>query len=790
MSYDRYLMNLFSLHDLDYLSPDMPDFTSSRDCSPVASDALNQPKSKAAASQSSMLLKLPDDIFKCVMDYLDRDAAWSLKRLCKGMASSVTVNQLLYKYPIQLNDVRDIRLGDWKYRGLGNIRWISFQESITDENRRHVHKLAMSHWASIDDFKWIEENLPCLTSLDISAIKDFVWTPEETWTWSMLAAACPKLFGRLEELEVANWADYTAHSRIEYSYSYNDYRFKQGFRMSRRHKSGSVASIIFPICSKLKTLAIRERYSGFHTWNEWEVHQRVCCLVDGVQKHCPDSMTKLRIHDYAPYRSLFSTDATAWSRIKDVEIGLYSWMEDRRDRDVIGPIPYRITQGHHHRDEEEAFDDKTFEDCGRDHMELGNHVVQGVGASFEDLLQSLQTISKKYPNINIKPIHGLQNIVLHPFHLINVTQRRHHFGQTTQQNNDQAMSDPSSKPEVQEALRWIAEKCNWKPVFTWETLMSDVFPANLEPNRTLLPKQDILSRIQTMVSTLRSFGIPIRISIGERTNMSPASGIDGNLYFGDYKTFVGENADKRELLLPTQAVFSLTPIAAMVDELSIQYPADVPGVSGWLRTAKRPTPAEVALMKREMIGWRRFWARYASQFKNLKKLTINVPNDIYEDWGKSELVKLLADERWQMLEVEDKQDNSIFGSYFPFSSSSSSSALRHNLSRRRTRAKFVQRVFFRLDNGPLDLECLPAGLSEKQREEREITDAEIADKETMPHRFWHKSDDADEEKGEKRKRDPAEDGGSKEDTEKRRKADHETCARAIQYIQLLATTTE
>ncbi|KAI4645692.1 hypothetical protein J4E93_005270 [Alternaria ventricosa] len=791
MSYDRYLMNLCSLHDLEYLSPDMPDFASSRDCSPVASDALNQPKSKAAATQSSMLLKLPDDIFKCVMDYLDRDAAWCLKRLCKGMASSVTVNQLLYKYPIQLNDVRDIRLGDWKYRGLGNIRWIGFQESITDENRRHVHKLAMSHWASIDDFKWIEGNLPCLTSLDISAIKDFVWTPEETWTWSMLAAACPKLFGRLEELEVANWADYTAHSRIEYSYSYNDYRFKQGFRMSRRRDGGSVASVIFPKCSKLKTLAIRERYSGFHTWNEWEVHQRVCCLVDGVQKHCPDSMTKLRIHDYAPYRSLFSTDATAWSRIKNVEIGLYSWMEDRRDRDVIGPIPYRITQGHHHRDEEEAFDDKTFEACGRDHMELGNHVVQGVGASFEDLLQSLQTISKKYPNINIKPIHSLQNIVLHPFHLVHVTQRRHHFGQTPQQNNDQATSDPCSKPEVQEALRWLAEKCDWKPIFSWDNFMSDVFPANLEPNRTMLPKQDILSRIQTMISALRSLDIPIRLSIGERTNMSTSSGLDGNLYFGDYKTFVGENADKRELLLPTQAVFNLTPIAAMVDELSIQYPADVPGVSGWLRTTKRPTPAESTLMKREMIGWRRFWARYASQFKNLKKLTVNVPNDIYEDWGKGELVKLLADERWQMLEVEDKHclNDGIFGIHFPFSSTSTS-ALRQNLSRRRTRAKFVQRVFFRLDSQPLDLECLPAGLSEKQREEREITDAEIADKDTLPHRFWHKSDDGDEERGEKRKRDAAEDGGSKEDTEKRRKADHETCPRAIQQIQLLAATTE
>jgi len=495
-------------------------------------------------------------------------------------------------------------------------------------------------------------------------------------------------------------------------------------------------------------------------------------------------MTKLRVHDYAPYRSLFSTDATAWSHIKDVEIGLYSWMEDRRDRDVIGPIPYRITQGHHHRDEEEAFDDKTFDACGRDHMVLGNHVVQGVGASFEDLLQSLQTISKKYPNINIKPIRNLQNIILHPFHLVNVMQRRHHFGQTTHQNNDQALSDPSSKPEVQEALRWLAETCDWKPILAWESMMCDVFPANLEPNRTFLPKQDVLSRIKTMVSTLRSLNIPIRVSIGDRTNMCPSSGLDGSLYFGDYKTFVGENENKREVLLPTQAVFSLTPIACMVDELTIQYPADVPGVSGWLRTAKRPTPAEVALMQREMVGWRRFWTRYASQFKNLKKLTANVPNDIYEDWGKSELTKLLDDERWQMLEVEEKQDHNIFGNYFPFSSSGSSSVLRQNLSRRRTRTRFVQRVFFRLDNEPLDLECLPLGLTEKQREEREITEAEIADRQVSHSRFWSKRDEIIEDRGEKRKRGDGKDSDGEPGLEKRKRVDYETYERHEQSIQL------
>ena len=504
----------------------------------------------------------------------------------------------------------------------------------------------------------------------------------------------------------------------------------------------------------------------------------MCCLVDGVQKYCPNSMTKLRVHDYAPYRSLFSTDATAWSRLTDVEIGLYSWMEDRRDRDVIGPIPYRITQGHHHREEEEAFDDKTFDECKRDHMVLGNNVVQGVGASFEDLLQSLQTISKKYPRINIKPIHNLQSIVLHPFHLVNVTHRRNPFGHLHQQNNDQVRTDPVSNEEVQHAIRWLSQKCDWKPVLAWDSMMCDVFPANLEPSRTFLPKEDVLSRIQTMVATLRKLKIPIRISIGDRANTCPSSGLDGSLYFGDFKAFVGEDDAKREVLLPTQASFNLTPIANMVDELTIQYPIDVPGVSGWLRAAKRPTPAEKALMQREMIGWRRFWMRYASQFKNLKKLTANIPNDIYEDWGKSELAGLLTDERWQMLEVEDRNgDYGFFGSYFPFSSSS----LRYISSRKRGRTKFVQRVFFRLDEKPLELGAVHPNVSEQEQEERQITDEDIKDLKRPSHRFWPAKE---EEKQVKRQREVNGNGEEKDDGAVRKRQKVEEAGRLVEQATL------
>ncbi|KAL1593233.1 hypothetical protein SLS60_010841 [Paraconiothyrium brasiliense] len=715
--------------------------------------------------QTSPFLQLPNDLFRCVLDYLDRDSAWSLKRVCKGTSTSKAIDELLYRYPLQLNDVKDIRLGDWNYRPMGQARWTCFKASIDDKNRHHVQKLALSHWCSIDDFKWIEEHLPSLTSMDLSAIKDFVWTPEETWTWKALAEACPTLFARLEELGVSNWADYTAHSRIEYSYAYNDYRFKQQFRLSRRRGGGSVAKMIFPLCRKLKTLAIRERYSGFHTWNEWEVHQRVCCLIDGIKNHCPPTLTKLRVHDYgellhsltqivypqdsAPYRSLFSTDASTWSNIKVVEIGLYSWMEDRRDRDVIGPIPYRITQGHHHRDEEEAFDDKTYDDCKRNHMDLGNNVVQGAGASFEDLLKSLRNITHKYPSVTIRPMDTLRDITLHPFHLVNVNQRRHHLN-AQQQNGQQP--DPVANVEIQEALQWLAEKCGWRPILAWDSMMCDVFPANLEPSRAFLPKEEVLSRIKTMISTLRSLNIPIRISIGDRTNSCPSSGIDGNLYFGDYKTFVGEGENKHELLAPTQASFNLAGVAHMVDELTIQYPGDVPGVHGWLRSSRGTSEAEKVLIARELKGWRRFWERYARLFTNLKKLTINVPTSIYNDWRRSEgLRELLGDERWEMLEVEEKGgDFGFFGSYFPFTS------FKYNHLRKRTRMKFVQRVFFRQDSKPLQLNPKHPQLEDKEREALEITDDDIESPDGLAeHRFWAVEQEKDNGKGagEKRKAD-------------------------------------
>lgn len=122
MSLISYHILLDQMLDMTPSSPSSVGSSDSREGSPTSLDSRTR-----ARPQTSPFLQLPNDIFKCVMDYLDRDAAWALKRLCRGMSSSKVVDELLYRYPIQLNDVRDIRLGDWKYRESGQRRWETFQ---------------------------------------------------------------------------------------------------------------------------------------------------------------------------------------------------------------------------------------------------------------------------------------------------------------------------------------------------------------------------------------------------------------------------------------------------------------------------------------------------------------------------------------------------------------------------------------------------------------------------------------------------------------------------------------
>ena len=229
-----------------------------------------------------------------------------------------------------------------------------------------------------------------------------------------------------------------------------------------------------------------------------------------------------------------------------------------------------------------------------------------------------------------------------------------------------------------------------------------------------------------MVINLHSLSIPIHISIGDRKSTCHTASPDGSLYFGDFKDLIGDADPKQEILRPTRASFNLMHIAAMIDELTIQYPMCVPGISGIQLAAKRPTPAEIALMRREMIGWRRFWTRYASHLKNLKKVTVKVPSSIYADWAQSDFASLLSNPSWDVLDVDDHYpDTSFFGTSYP---------VRY----RRSRKRWVRKVFFRLNDDALPLLPRHPELSDAQRDVVEIPDHMIQDRTVSEHRFWPK----------------------------------------------------
>jgi hypothetical protein len=138
--------------------------------------------------------------------------------------------------------------------------------------------------------------------------------------------------------------------------------------------------------------------------------------------------------------------------------------------------------------------------------------------------------------------------------------------------------------------------------------------------------------------------IPVHVSIGDSRRVCPASELD------------------RSVLHQRLASFNFNAIAPPIDELTIEYLNSFPRASCWSRAYEHNTLAGKDVIQAEMMDWRSFWTDQSPLLKSLKKVTADIPDDVYEDWKKSEVTVLLTDKCWDIWEIEDgNSDLPIFG---------------------------------------------------------------------------------------------------------------------------------
>jgi hypothetical protein len=303
----------------------------------------------------------------------------------------------------------------------------------------------------------------------------------------------------------------------------------------------------------------------------------------------------------------------------------------------------------------------------------------------------------------------LKDVIMSPFQFINAFA----VHRSRPQNPDILNS-----PEILDVIHWMKNDLGWRPTFTWDPLMFDTFPENIKNEiRPSQPKDDILQQIFKVFKTLKEdIGLPIRLAIGDRTDYYITStGQPRHLFFTQTKVLLEDDEDKQEAIMDCMARFNLSFVTSFIDELIIEYPFETPGILDRFSHHVSLNDDELRLLQREMVGWRKFWARYAPRLTNLKKLVIIVPQIIFDDWRNSiSFQYLMKEDTWDVVNHDG------------------ASSRRHSFP-----CKFVKRTFFRSEatsvrafdsNGDIDEHLRDVSVMDPTlNESRDLTTDELAD---------------------------------------------------------------
>ncbi|KAF2758713.1 hypothetical protein EJ05DRAFT_476025 [Pseudovirgaria hyperparasitica] len=635
------------------------------------------------------LLGLPNDVFGIIVTDLDRSTLARLRRTCQGLYASSLLEQAVYRNPITIEDWDDSTLAQWEFSSAGRSRWEQFKDSVNDRNRNYVQSMAVSHWSSLDDFTWIEQNLPQVTTLDLSDVRDFVWNVDpdkyrldNIWSWTELAETCLALFLRTTHLKLFDWTDFNVHEKIRYRYSSKCVPAGSPFRLSRRESpqgihTGSVADILNKICPRLERLSLTCASSPSE-WGQDSVHDYICTLVDPIIKHAPSTLKHIQLRNVsAPLRTLISrlAQGLATTESLSITVGLGNWMQwscERMKQGVYSPLTRQPRSG------AVVFRQYPIENCDRDHESEARRIVDESTKSFGDFLRHMALVREEDPKVLIGSHDRLDDLAVCPINLVDAFEPS--LGE----------ADVFEDAKALESIHWLRERMGWRPTFSWDTFMEDGFPHaerwKLYPVQSRTFADDIMDKVAYLFQNLRKHGVPVSLRIGYDYQGGQGPYVKSEFFRPMQASSAWNRKDSgSKLWRQCEARFGLSHIADMVDELTIGYQFNTPGFMQAHRRRVPLDPRELNVLTRESDGWRKFWARYATRLRNLKKLRVVIPRIIFEDWAMSPALQaLFADDSWDMLDLD------------------------HEVRSLGTRAVFVKRIFFR--RGPYGAEPPPLDL--------------------------------------------------------------------------------
>ncbi|KAF2270207.1 hypothetical protein CC78DRAFT_611865 [Lojkania enalia] len=431
--------------------------------------------------------------------------------------------------------------GKWHGYPSEKERWNAFRAAIdaTPANQAYVKSIAVSHWMTLDDIKWIADSFPNLTRLDLSHLQHCIGFENRMPDWKLMARTLEE--SKHQVLKRLNWL----------------------------------------ACSSLQTLSIRGEYNLGHDLY-CDLHKSVCGLILGLSENLPETVRHIEARMSLPLLRFTLEELQNRTSVKTVGLDLGAWIQmyplrirdnvsdpDKKSRETQSAYSasyYQSTAGFRLGPRSPTKSQPRHPGCSIDTSSNHEYIEYLLQQSRADTLgQMLGNLYDARPSrklkVKIVPITPEPQVgSTDPIHPLAFIQSPHEIASSIWEVGSQTSSLSRNLKEVYD---WLSEEFSWRPIFDWDWLM---LPEEMEStldtaySRELLENEQYLARIENQFQCLREAHIPVHLLIGRRDLHG------SSLYWGwPY------NEGKWKQWLNKRFDTNLSLIAGQIDSLSIFY---------------------------------------------------------------------------------------------------------------------------------------------------------------------------------------------------------------------------